>query len=121
MIRFRIDVKPSSIDGTPPLARRFHNAVHAVHYGSTRGENDRVRKIGGIDQPHMLDESAPRAGFIVAGPRFVELADRFERDLLARQSTREFHQSVDIPSQEATRRRPKVVLLTHVMVRCRDA
>ena len=121
MIRFRIDVKPNSLDGTPPLARRFHNAVHTVHYPSTRRQNDRVGKIGGINQPHMLDESAPRARFIVAGPRFVELSDRFERDLLARQSTRELHQSVHIPSQEATRRRPKVVLLAHVRVRCRDA
>ena len=121
MIRLRIDVKLNGIDGTPSLARRFHNAVHTVHDGSTRGEDDRVGKVGGINQPHMLDESAPRPRFIVPGPRFAELADRFERDLLARQSTREFHQSVRIPSQKATRRRSKVVLLAHVRVRCRDA
>ena len=121
MIRFRIDVKLNSVDGTLPLACRFHDAVHTVHYGSPCGQNDRVGKIGGINQPYMLDESAPRARFIVAGPRFVELADPFERDLLARQRTREFHQSAHIPSQKATRRRPKVVLLAHVRVRCRDA
>jgi hypothetical protein len=39
--------------------------------------------------------------------------DSFERDLLARQIARELHQSVHIPSQEAPRRRPKVVLLAH--------
>ena len=97
MIRFRIDVELNSLDRTQPLARRFHHAVHPIHYGPSCGQNDRVGEIGVINQPYMLNESAPRPWFIGAGPRFVELPDRLERDARARQSTRELHQSVHIP------------------------
>ena len=120
MIRFWINLKLDSLDLYSALACSFGHAMHAVHNSSTRGEDYRIGRIRGVDQFHMLDQRAPCSGLIVASPWIVQLSNRSQRDRFARQTTREFHETVDIPGQEPAIRWPKVILLAHVRSRCGD-
>ena len=100
MIRFWINVKLDSLDLNSALARGFRHAMHAVHHGSTCGEDYRIGRIRGVDQFHVLDQGAPCRRLIVAGPCLVQLPNRSQRNHFSRQMTREFHQTVHIPGQE---------------------
>ena len=120
MIRLWINVKLDRFDLKAALSRGLGYAMHAVHHRSTCGEDDRIGRIRGVDQFHVLDQGAPGSRLIGAGPGIVQLPNRSQRDHFPRQTTRECHEPVDIPGQEPAVRWPKVVLLAHVRFRGSD-
>jgi len=100
-------------DFSSALPRRLGDPMHAIHYGSARGQDYRERHICFYYQCHVLEHGAPSSRLIVAKPDLVKLSDLTQRNLLPRQVARELHETVHIPGQDSTTRRLKEVLFSH--------
>src|SRR5204863_6903625 len=83
--------RSSLSDFLAALARGFGNPMHTIHDAAVGRYNDRKRQIRFVYQGHVLDDSAPSWGLVVAMPGLVELADATEWNLFARELVRELH------------------------------
>src|SRR5262249_50700284 len=101
------------VDRRAPLEQCLGHSVPTVHHIAVRGENDRIREVGGVHEREMLDERAPRHRLVVAVDRFIELPDLRERHALDAKRAGEQHQPVDVPREQTSWRLAEVVLLAH--------
>lgn len=84
----------------------------AVHHLAVRGKNDGMRQISLVDQLDVSCQLAPRqTRASAAANRLIQLSNRLERYALARQTSRQFAETVDVPREKSTLGFTKEVLL----------
>ncbi len=97
MIGRRIFRELDGGDRRPSCERRLRDAMPAIHHLAVRGQDDRKRQVGLLDQPHVFDEFAPRLVLVIAGPGPIELAEFLEGNFAPREILRQRNEAIDVP------------------------
>ena len=54
-VRCRDHLEPDGSDGWQAFKQCPRDAMHTVHHAAVRADDDRVREVHVLDQPHVLD------------------------------------------------------------------
>ena len=114
-VRLRIGRKLHGLDRRVSKQCGLGDAMHPVHDGPSRGEDDREIQVGGIDQPNVFYDRATGRGIAPATePEWlVELTDTAQRNSNPRKVFGKLNQPVDVPGEETVFARPEMILLSH--------
>lgn len=105
MIWFGIAREANRIDRVSTREKSFHNTVHSVEDATARVENNRVRKIGLLDELHMVGD-CPASRRVLADMKpvvLVELRDFGEWNENLREVPRMLDEPVYVPGEQAAR------------------
>jgi hypothetical protein len=114
VVRRRIDIELNRVNPGKIVSKCLGEAVPAIHNGAVRGQDDWKREIRLIHELYMLDQVAPRTGFIISSPWLIELANAVKRNMLARKPARQLNEPIHIPGEQTLGGFPEEVLLPHV-------
>src|SRR5512145_2471075 len=97
MVWLRVPFELHRVNLFQSLEKGLDRAVHAVHHGATRREDDGERETRFLDQLDVFDHRTPGRPFVIADPLLVKLSDILERYLLSWQVLGELNQTIHVP------------------------